>query len=374
MTLKDNQKLSFLFNEDNINDSGDISKVQLMRAGEFHHGFYGSFDITPETFLKMQENFKNDIRKVELAVDYFHDSCGIAAGWIKEIILENDNTELWIVVEWTPEGERRIRDKELRYLSADFTMNHTDIDEKGEDDFSTFGATLFGAGLTNRPFIKGMNKILSEDSLTFSAIKENLISQGIKFSIDFDSIVEVLDDLTEDEKGQIIQMLGGNISAERDDENNGRKSQMSEEAKKLSDVQAEVTKLSESLATLTKSHKEVTAENVKLKREQEFTALLSEGKVVPAQKNSYMENDMAKFAADAVNTANINLDEKGSESGGDEGEEEADTSKTKEEAEEKVVGLAQAKLSADSALGMGDAISLVLSENPQLAKLYEGDK
>lgn len=371
------QILSFLFNEDELNKQDDIGIVQLMQTGTYFHGLYGNFEITPETFQKMKKNFDANIRKVKLAVDYFHDSSGIAAGWIKEVELRENDTQLWIHVEWTPEGERRIRDKELRYLSADFSMNHTNEDEKG-DKFDTFGPTLYGAGLTNRPFIKGMKKILSERAVTAGAIKENLISQGYKFSMDFDTIVESLADLTDDEKGQIIQMLGGKLPAESDDKN-GKGSQMSEEAKKLSDLQSKVTKLTENTGKLEKALSDSLAENETLKREQEFTTLLAEGNVVPAQKDAFMAGDMAKFAADAVDSNAVNLDEKGSEGGNNDGKDEGDknapeNAKTQEEAEEAVSTLVDAKLSANKDMDYGDAVSIVLSEHPKLAEIYEGGK
>lgn len=371
--MKKNEVISFLFSEQNLSDSENINLVQLMRADTYFHGFYGKFEITPETFRSMKENFDKKIRKVELAVDYFHDSHGVAAGWIKDVVLQNNDTELWIDVEWTPEGQRRIKDKELRYLSADFTMNYTDIDEKGEEDFQAYGATLFGAGLTNRPFIKGMKKILSEKGEGKKTLKDMLILQGYQLSDVFDTIVEALPDLSEDEKGQIVQMLGGKIPAELEESKKVKESKMSEESKTLSELQSTVQKLSENVSVLEKERDDLMALNQKLEREQKFTALLAEGKVVPAQKEPFMEGDMAKFAEVSAKNA-IHLNEDGSEGGSEDEEEKSDQPKTREEAEDAVTKLAEAKIKADSSVSYGDAVSGVLKDHPELAKLCEGGK
>jgi phage I-like protein len=99
----------------------------------------------------MKKNFDAKVRGIDLAIDYAHESDQIAAGWIKGLELSNGNTELWAIVEWTPQGRKRLSDKEFRYLSADCSFDYED-NERGEKH----GPTLLGAALTNRPVVKGM--------------------------------------------------------------------------------------------------------------------------------------------------------------------------------------------------------------------------
>jgi phage I-like protein len=135
----------------------DISKIQVLRAGKYKYWDDSTLEITTDMLRNMKKNFDSNVLKIDCAIDYFHNSFAEAAGWIKAIMLENSDTELWAEVEWTEEAKEKILSKEIRYVSADFNMNYKD-NETGIEH----GVTLNGAGLTNRPFVKGMNPILSE--------------------------------------------------------------------------------------------------------------------------------------------------------------------------------------------------------------------
>lgn len=370
--------MNYMFNEAKLDEAGDISKVQLMRAGEYFHGWYGKFDITRETFESMVNNFDNKVRGIELAIDYFHDSGGIAAGWIKKLYIKGEGSqpaELWAEVDWTPEGKRRIEDKELRYLSADFSLAYDDSDEKGEKDATQYGATLFGAGLTNRPFIKRMKKVLSEDKANAKTLFDWMKTQGFEFSLDFDTIVESLDDLTEDEKGQLIQMLGGLTPLENNEE--GKDGQMTDkvEATKLSELTEQVTNLTKKLDDASAENKSLKEDNAKLVKEGEFNKLLAEGKAVPAQREAFLKGDVVAFAAGAELAKDINLDEKGQGDEGDDAEDKAnadadvnDADKAQDEVDEKATEL----MEKDTSLSYGDAAARVLSENPKLKQAIYG--
>ena len=135
----------------------DIKTVQLLRTGNFKYGGYGAFDITSDNLRQLKSNFDSNVRRVKIAVDYFHASYAEAAGWIEAIELRNADNELWITVDWTAEAVEKIMGKEIRYLSADMDFNYMDIESGVE-----FGCVLMGAGLTNRPYIKDMKAIISE--------------------------------------------------------------------------------------------------------------------------------------------------------------------------------------------------------------------
>jgi len=135
----------------------DFSEVQLMRTGKFMHPFFEDFEITEDMFKSFKKNFNKKVKKVDIAVDFSHRSGDEAAGWITKVILRENNTELWIGVEWTENARQKIIGREFRYMSADFTTQFID-NETGKD----FGPTLNGGALTNRPFIKDMESVLSE--------------------------------------------------------------------------------------------------------------------------------------------------------------------------------------------------------------------
>ena len=155
---KDRQNIQGItFHEIQLGEHEDFSEVQILRTGSFTHEIFGEIDVTEDMFKSFRENFKKKIKKVELAVDYSHFSLQKASGWITDVILKENNTELWIRSEWTPAGRQGILDKEFKYMSADFSENYQD-NETGKK----FGPTLNGAALTNRPFIKGMDAVLSD--------------------------------------------------------------------------------------------------------------------------------------------------------------------------------------------------------------------
>jgi phage I-like protein len=323
------------------NDTKDISKVQLLRAGE------SSLEITTDMLRNMKKNFDSNVRKVDCAVDYFHNSFAEAAGWIKDVVLENSDTELWIAVDWTEAAKEKILSKEIRYLSADFDMNYKD-NETGIEH----GPTLNGGGLTNRPFVKGMNPILSE----FSAIIDNSPEKldhirRILFNtpkkgteiMNFDDLKKALVSiqLSDDQKKEIARLMG---------------------------IESKDVKLSEEVqvlkATVAEKDKEIVKlsdESKALKKEAEFAVLLSEGKAVPAQKEAYLTGNMAEFVKLSVP---VNLSASGSGKG-DEGKE----AKTAAEAEEKLQKFAEEKRKADPKLSIQESIGLALSENPDLKKL-----
>ena len=120
---------------------------------------------------------------------------------------------------------------------------------------------------------------------------------------------------------------------------------------KLSD---EIKTLNENIKTLSEEKEVLVSEIKELKdsaelsaKEEKFKTMLSEGKVVPAQKDAWIKGDLEEFAKNSIKTE-LNLDEKGS------GKEEED--KTED------VLLEQAKkLSEEKKITEAEAISKLLS-------------
>ena len=111
------------------------TRVQLMRSGTFFDKRYGKVEIKKEHFENMIKKFGEQVRGIELMIDYKHDTEAEAAGWIKDLEIldvqlsagdpENGidpiyESQLWAVVDWTIPGAKKLSDKEFAYLSADF--------------------------------------------------------------------------------------------------------------------------------------------------------------------------------------------------------------------------------------------------------------
>jgi phage I-like protein len=291
--------------------------VQILRTGEFQHPRYGKFLITKETLQNIVKNFNDKVLRIDIAVDYKHDNDDVAAGWFKALSISTDGNSLMADVQWTPNGTKVLTDKEFRYLSAEFVDDYKDNETQ-----ASFGTTLLGAGLTNRPFVKGMEPIvqLSEPK-----------TKG-----------ETMTDL---EKAQA-------------------------EAKKLSDEKDANAKLlaeaNKKLADMEAANKKAADEKAASDKKAFFDKKLSEGVFCEAQREAYMSGDVQKLAELAQPVKTKKLSEAGDGAGAeDKGNEGAD-------AEEKILALADA-VATEKKIAKHKAVSIVLADpkNKELRKAYE---
>lgn len=130
--------------------------VTVTKIGKFFDPRYGDFEITRAMLLAMISNFEKRTYGQDIFLDVSHEpSHGAAAQFIK---LEIKDSKLRALLEWTPYGIEAVKERGFKYLSADYTENYQD-NEKRE----LHGPVLFGAGLTIRPVIKGLDPVqLSE--------------------------------------------------------------------------------------------------------------------------------------------------------------------------------------------------------------------
>lgn len=318
-----------------------IEWVELIRVGKFDHAVYGKFDIDEAVLREFKLNFDRKARRVDIAVDYFHESYAEAAGWIKEVELRDNDTKLWIKVEWTEKASEKIIGKEIRYISADFHLDYVDSETKTE-----YGATLYGAGLTNRPHVKDMQPIFSDEITEkphHKSIKE-------KTMIDFKDILESVGELSEDEKLQLGEKLGFNVKAsevEAKPTEDEKPKALAE--KKTSSETSEMAKLSEEVKTLKLTLADKEKENA-------FNKMFSEGRVVEAQRDAYIKGDMVKFAENAVS---VNFSGVGTSESSEDDEVTA--------AEKKLNELTDLK-AKDEGISLSEAYRKVCEENRALAK------
>lgn len=138
--------------------NGNYSKwIQAMPLGKYMHPMHGVINITPERVARFADNVNKGVRGQALDIDYDHKQHnGKAAGWVKSAEARPDG--LWIMVEWVKEAWNDIKSGAYRYFSPEF------VDEWVHPATqSKFSDVLFGGGITNRPFLKGILPInLSE--------------------------------------------------------------------------------------------------------------------------------------------------------------------------------------------------------------------
>lgn len=144
----------------------------VTRAGSFFDPRYGDFSITGAMLAEMVRNFDARTYGQDVFVDVAHKPEDGAAGKITRLWVDGDR--LLADVEWTPFGRGAIAERGYQYLSAEYSENFVDNERR-----QRHGATLFGAALTIRPVIKGLDPLrLSEPTGLHRALAAQLIDEA----------------------------------------------------------------------------------------------------------------------------------------------------------------------------------------------------
>lgn len=138
-----------LGNEKNIKLSGTLpSVIEIAKVVDGVHPQFGKVEIDKKMLKGFIKNFDNKVAGIDISIDYDHETRE-AAGWLKSLFLSVDEKTLLGEIKWTPKGALALSDKEFRYFSPEYSLNfvhpHTG---------KSFGATLLGGALVNRPFLK----------------------------------------------------------------------------------------------------------------------------------------------------------------------------------------------------------------------------
>lgn len=331
-------------------DRHGIKHVQLLRAGTFKHPSApnGAFSITPEILLKMKANFDGNARRLdkgEIPVDYGHNSEGKAAGWVQSVELEDDNTSLWVDINYTPEAERAVLEREWRFISADIDFEYID-NESGV----MLGPVLLGAGLVNRPHIKSMKAVFGEVG---DEVMKNEQSTNKGYTMTPEEMLKKIGELE-----AAISALKAQLSKGTED--------VAAAEKKMGDMAKQCSELSEQLKTETAKVVKLTEEKEAVAKEARFTEYLASGKVIPAQKEAFMTMTLElseKLFKDAK-TANFS----------DNGHGTNNTKKDGEKSASEIVDERAAEMIKNNpTIKLGEAYSKVLSQDKELNKKYEAE-
>lgn len=187
------------------------SIIQVLRTGTFYHPQYGKFTIAVADLENMIANFTNKRPKAptEMVVDFEHMSIAEppqvapAAGWVKGLSLEDE--ALFAAVEWTEDAADKIRKKEYRFISPEFSLNYRD-----KETGKSIGATLVAVALTNRPFLEGMLPVVLSEELASAFALSELTLQGIN------TLIAAEGDEGYTEKADLVRRAYRAFTGERD--------------------------------------------------------------------------------------------------------------------------------------------------------------
>jgi phage I-like protein len=332
----------------NSNQLGVIpNQVQLMRTGKFYSPEYGDLEITEAMLNSFVLNFRNKVRGVDLAIDYSHNSEDVAAGWFKNLYLSENGQELWAEVSWTKSGEEVLTHKEFRYLSAEF-----EFDYQGNEGKTKFGPTLFGAGLTNRPFIKNMKPVI--DLSEKAEQKENTMDEKDKKIAELEAQVAALKAELEKEKKPSAPPVSTPAAA-------SEAGMPAPDAVTLDSMKAQISELQKQIESYQAKEKQFQEEKKLSEKKDAFNKLLSEGKAVEAQRDAFMKGDTVKFAE---NARPVNLSGIGSAS-------DATLSAGSVDAQKEVLKFAEELVSQKKVKNLSEGVKKVLADNAELKKQYE---
>lgn len=133
-------------------EGAETVPIQVCKDGKWSHPKFGEIQVDASTRKAFVDNFTGNVRKCgDLPLDYDHQP-GPAPGWI--VGLRNEGEALFADVKLTPSGTEKVRSGEYRFFSPEWHPDWQDP-ETGK----SYGPTLFGGGLTNRPFFRGMAAI-----------------------------------------------------------------------------------------------------------------------------------------------------------------------------------------------------------------------
>lgn len=346
-SLKAREVLSVRFDDRSavkFAEDGQVSSVQLMRAGKFMSSFYGKIVIDAKLFSAMKKNFDSGARGQDIPISCDHER-GEAQGWIKALTIADD--ALWGDIAWTEPGAERIAKGLYRYMSAEWDPDYTD--PEGKD----YGATLFAAALTNFPFLKGMAAVaLSEGDNQEDVGMDKAICDALGLS----------ETATAEEITAAIEALKVKSDAEK----------TAKEAA-LAERQAATVTLTQSGAQLKALSERIIVMETERKTERITRALAdakAAGKVTPAMEPHllvFAERDFAAFAAFLSDSpVVVSFGAKGSS--GDNGGNSTEAFQAAIQAR-----LSELQKTSPTAT-FADAYSLVAQEQPDLARAYHENR
>jgi len=338
------------------------SDIQLLRVGTWQHPMHGKFSITDDDLDEFIENFNDNVRRMELAIDAEHFPEKGAAGWVKKIY--KNGSDLIGTIEWTEWGQEAIQKKLFKYVSAEFDFKYKDA-ETGEK----FSNVLFGAALTNRPFIKGqvpvaLSENAREDNLYYFTDDENKKGEDMKdFILKLNEVfgLKLSDDAKIDVVEGTLKKLNESVIGSTE-----LKKQVDELTTKLNEATKQLEKSKDGHVSLSEHNKvvaevKILTDKIALSEAQvSIDAAIVAGKLLPAQQDwatKYALSDKKGFD-DFIKIAPVvvKLTENGS------------ANNDNREGITKLNDAVAEKRKENNSLSYAAALKIVLSEKPELGE------
>jgi len=322
-------------------DDAPPEDIELLRVGTFYHKGE-KIEVTREHLHSFVKNFSEQVRGIDLAIDYSHENEGKAAGWITQVYLDGPTQEVMRAkVKWTEGGRKMLAEKEFRYVSAEFHMAYRD-----NETLKAYGPTLMGAGLTNRPVVKHMQPIVQLSESNTGQAMEVVLAKLDELQKELDAVKMNLQTKENEPKKEVITMP----------------TELETLQAQLTEMKAQNASLQEKVNTLECDAKKFAEEKAAAAKREEFDAILKSGKAVEAQREAFVSGDVKKFAELAQEPKTIRLSE---------GEDKA-TPKEGETVSDKIKLLAEKLVADKKAADLGSAISMVLNdpEHKTLSEAY----
>jgi hypothetical protein len=163
----------------------NVTWLQALPLGTYQHPRYGELKITPDKVSNLAKSFKDNVREIDIDVDYDHKQhTGKAAGWVKDAEARTDG--LWVAVQWTEDAYASLKKGEYKYFSSEFddVWTHPKTKQKHQD-------VLFGGAITNRPFVKdilpiNLTEVLSNEGGTVDEALRQLLRKKYQLAEDAD--------------------------------------------------------------------------------------------------------------------------------------------------------------------------------------------
>jgi phage I-like protein len=286
------------------------SRIQIAKTGQFQDPRYGKFAITRKDLSTWIANFEalhlSDGREgLPIDVDHAPEKFGKteAAGWAKKLdtLGLDGKTEtpdqLWATVEWNTLGVSLVGEKRYRYISPSYQHNYAD--ETGR----RHGTALVGAALTNRPFLSMASVSLSAEPIVDAIVPADatLLAQEVtdpaeperEGASDSPGQMALLDDLRTslglaadaDEATVLAAVEAAKAATPAADKGDKTDKTLAEQATE----QGMVLLGADAVAELTENARQgaaIAEERRVEKFDATFSKALSEGKVLPAEKDA----------------------------------------------------------------------------------------
>lgn len=129
--------------------------------GDYVHPSAGPFTLTADVIAEHGDDI--NARGDQISIDYDHSfkrgNGSLAAGWYeKGSARVEDSGALTAEVDWTPAAAQKIRDREYRFISPEFSFAHQTMDGSRIQE-----PKLHATALTNRPFFTSMPAIAADE-------------------------------------------------------------------------------------------------------------------------------------------------------------------------------------------------------------------